>query len=139
MRYMEELKEMLCDELDKIASKGELTAGSLDTVQKLTHSLKSIETIMAMEDYGGSYDDMSYEGSYRSYERGGNRGSRERGGNRRGRDSMGRFTSRSYARNGRSRRMYSGDDMEMITDMMDEVEDPKVRQALQKALDKMEE
>lgn len=132
MRYMEELKDMLCDELDKIASKGELTAGTLDTVQKLTHSLKSIDTIMAMEDYGDSYDDMSYE-------RGGNRGSRERGSYRNGRrDSMGRYTSRGYAR-GRSRRMYSGDDMEKITEMMDEVEDPKIRQALQKALDKMEE
>lgn len=120
MRYMEDLKEMLCDELDKIASKGELTAGTLDTVQKLTHSLKSIETIMAMEDYSG--DDMSYE-------RGGNRGRRNRG------------SYRSYARGGRgrSRRMYSGDDMEKITEMMDEVEDPKIRQALQKALDKMEE
>lgn len=142
MRYMEELKEMLCEELDKIASKGELTAGSLDTVQKLTHSLKSIETIMAMEGYGDSYDDMSYEGSYRSYEGGSNR-SYERGGNRsgRGRDSMGRYT-RSYARGGRgrSRRMYSGDDVEMkITELMNEVEEPQVRQALQKALDKMEE
>lgn len=142
MRYMEDLKEMLCDELDKIASKGELTAGTLDTVQKLTHSLKSIDTIMAMEEYGGSYDDMSYEGSYRSYEGGGNR-SYERGGNRSGRngrrDSMGRYTSRSYAR-GRSRRMYSGDDVEQkITELMNEVEEPQVRQALQKALDKMEE
>lgn len=128
MKYIEDLKEMLCDELDKIASKGELTAGSLDTVDKLSHSLKSVLTIMAMEDYGDSYDDMSYE---RGYNRGGSR----RNGRR---DSMGRYTSRSYAR-GRSRRMYSGDDMEKITEMMDEVEDPKVRQALQKALDKMEE
>lgn len=135
MRYMEDLKEMLCDELDKIASKGELTAGTLDTVQKLTHSLKSIETIMAMEGYGDSYDDMSYEGSYRSYERGSNRSGR-------GRDSMGRYTSRSYARGGRgrSRRMYSGDDVEQkITELMNEVEEPQVRQALQKALEKMEE
>lgn len=136
MRYIEDLKEMLCDELDKIASKGELTAGTLDTVQKLTHSLKSVETIMAMEGYGDSYDDWSYEDG--SYERGGNRGGGRS--NRRGRDSMGRYTSRSYARNGRSRRMYSGDDMEQkITELMNEVEDPKVRQALQKALDKMEE
>ena len=136
MRYIEDLKEMLCDELDKIASKGELTAGTLDTVQKLTHSLKSVETIMAMEGYGDSYDDWSYEDG--SYERGGNRGGGRS--NRRGRDSMGRYTSRSYARNGRSRRMYSGDDMEQkITELMNEADDPKVRQALQKALDKMEE
>lgn len=136
MRYMEDLKEMLCDELDKIASKGELTAGSLDTVDKLSHSLKSVLTIMAMEGYGDSYDDWSYEEG--SYERGGNRGGGRS--NRRGRDSMGRYTSRSYARNGRSRRMYSGDDMEQkITELMNEADDPKVRQALQKALDKMEE
>lgn len=135
MRYIEDLKEMLCDELDKIASKGELTAGTLDTVQKLTHSLKSVETIMTMEGYGDSYDDWSYEDG--SYERGGNRGGGRS--NRRGRDSMGRYTNRSYARNGRSRRMYSGDDMEKITELMNEVDDPKVRQALQKALDKMEE
>lgn len=135
MRYVEDLKEMLCDELDKIASKGELTAGSLDTVDKLSHSLKSVLTIMAMEGYGDSYDDWSYEDG--SYENRGNRGGGRS--NRRGRDSMGRYTSRSYARNGRSRRMYSGDDMEKVTEMMNEVEDPKVRQALQKALDKMEE
>lgn len=129
MKYIEDLKEMLCDELDKIASKGELTAGSLDTVQKLSHSLKSVLTIMAMEGYGDSYDDMSYEGSY---ERGGNRGRSGRG---RERDSMGRFTSRSYARDGRgrSRRMYSGDEYDEV------MEDPRVRQALQKALEKMEE
>lgn len=126
MRYMEELKEMLCDELDKIASKGELTAGSLDTVQKLTHSLKSIETIMAMEGYGDSYDDMSYE---RGYNRGGSR----RNGRR---DSMGRYTRENR---GRSRRMYSGDDIEgKIEELMNEVDEPKVRQALQKALEHME-
>lgn len=136
MRYIEDLKDMLCDELDKIASKGELTAGSLDTVDKLSHSLKSVLTIMAMEGYGDSYDDWSYEDG--SYERGGNRGGGRS--NRRGRDSMGRYTSRSYARNGRSRRMYSGDDMEQkITELMNEADDPKVRQALQKALDKMED
>ena len=127
MKYIEDLKEMLCDELDKIASKGELTAGSLDTVQKLSHSLKSVLTIMAMEGYGDSYDDMGYDGNY---ERGNRSYARGRNGRR---DSMGRYTR------GRSRRMYSGDDMEKITEMMEEVEDPKVRHALQKALDKMED
>lgn len=132
MRYMEELKEMLCDELDKIASKGELTAGMLDTVDKLSHSLKSVVTIMAMEGYGDSYDDYG-DGRYEM-----NRGRSNRNGRR---DSMGRYTNRSYARNGRSRRMYSGDDdvEQRITELMNEVEEPKVRQALQKALDNMEE
>lgn len=137
MRYMEDLKEMLCDELDKIASKGELTAGSLDTVQKLTHSLKSIETIMAMEDYGDSYED----GSYRSYEGGSRRSYEGRGSNERGRSYRGSYARRGGNRGGgRSRRMYSGDDIEeRITELMNEVDEPKVRQALQKALEKMEE
>lgn len=46
-----ELKDMLCDELDKVVKKGELSAGSLDVIDKLTHSIKSIETIMAMNGY----------------------------------------------------------------------------------------
>lgn len=67
-KYMKELEDMLCEELDKIAKKGELSAGSLDTVQKLTHSLKSLKTIEAMEDsgYSGMYYPMrgSYDESY---------------------------------------------------------------------------
>lgn len=127
MKYIEDLKEMLCDELDKIASKGELTAGSLDTVQKLSHSLKSVLTIMAMEGYGDSYDDMSYDGDY---ERGNRSYARGRGGRNVRRDSMGRY---SRENRGRSRRMYSGDEYDEV------MEDPKVRQALQKALEKMED
>lgn len=69
---MEELRKMLCAELEKITKKGELSAGSLDVVDKLTHSIKSIDTIMAMEDAG-----YSNEGGY-SYAR--------------RRDSMGRYS-----------------------------------------------
>jgi hypothetical protein len=57
MEKMYELREMLCAELDKVAKKGELSAGSLDVVDKLTHSIKSIDTIMAM---GGDYSGRSY-------------------------------------------------------------------------------
>lgn len=58
-KSLNKIKEMLCDELDNIAKRGELSPGSLETVDKLTHSLKSVVTIMAMEDYdegGASYD-----------------------------------------------------------------------------------
>lgn len=47
---------MICDELDAIADKGSITNGSLAALDQLTHSLKSIETIMAMEDSGYSKD-----------------------------------------------------------------------------------
>ena len=59
MKSLEKIKEMVCDELDNIAKRGELSAGSLETADKLTHTLKSVVTIMAMEDYdegGASYD-----------------------------------------------------------------------------------
>ena len=81
MHKMEELKEMLCEELDKITKKGELSAGSLDAMDKLTHSIKSIATIMAMEEAEGGYS-----------ENGGYSGARGRGRNAR-RDSMGRYSS----------------------------------------------
>ena len=62
-----ELKDMLCRELEEITRKGELTAGSLDTVDKLTHSIKSLETIIAMNEAGYSgahpyYNDGRYSG-----------------------------------------------------------------------------
>lgn len=86
MHEMEELKEMLCDELEKITRKGELSAGSLDAVDKLTHSIKSIETIMAMNDYSGeSGRGRSYEYG-RSYARRDGRRSRDYSGRRYSRD-----------------------------------------------------
>lgn len=98
MHRLEEFKQMLMRELEDIAKKGELSAGSLDAVDKLTHSIKSICYIIdAMDDEGSSgargrgrnarrdsmgrysNDDMMYDMSYegRSYEnRGGNRSNR---------------------------------------------------------------
>lgn len=103
MHEMYELKEMLCDELEKITKKGELSAGSLDAIDKLTHSIKSIETIMAMDGYSndGHYiGDMSYD----------DRGSQRGGSYAQRRDSMGRYSrDGSYARNNR-RGGYSRDE-----------------------------
>lgn len=80
MHKMEELRKMLCDELEDTTKRGELNPSSLDAIDKLTHSIKSIDTIMAMAGYSneGSYG-HSYEGSY------------ARGRNAR-RDSMGRYS-----------------------------------------------
>lgn len=73
MRAMEELKEMLCRELDEIAQKGEMSAGDLETAHKLTDTIKNIDKIMMLEEDGYSY---------RGGRGGGNRGGRGgRGGN----------------------------------------------------------
>lgn len=82
MREYEELKEMLKKELKDIIKQGELSAGSLDIIDKLTHSLKSLETIIAMEGY--SKDSYGYD-SYNSYARRGRDG-----------DSDGRYSEYSY-------------------------------------------
>lgn len=116
MEYMYELKDMLCEELKHIADKGELTAGSLDTIDKLTHSIKSIATIMAMEDSGYS------------------------------RDYVDRYRGASYARRGRySRRggRYSRDDekekmIEKLEKMMHETTDASAKQAIEQAIDAMD-
>lgn len=56
MESMHELRGMLCDELDEIARKGEMSAGDLDAVHKLTDTIKNIDKI-DMLDGGYSYDD----------------------------------------------------------------------------------
>ena len=76
MKSLEKLKDMLCEELDKIGKKGELSAGMLETVHKLTDTIKNIDKIEMYEQYeedGGS-----------SYARGRGRNAR--------RDSMGRYS-----------------------------------------------
>ena len=123
---MYELREMLMDELHKISSKGELTAGSLETVDKLTHSIKSIDTICAMEEAGGYSNDGS---SYNSYNRSYNRsydGSYNMSGRRGG---------RGYSRMG-----YSGheDLVENLRELMEHTTDNKSRMAIQRAIEAME-
>lgn len=126
-RKMEEIRDMLCEELDRIADQRELTAGSLETIDKLTHSIKSIDTIMAMEDSGYSNDYMNG----RTY----NGGNSYRG---RRRDSMGRY-SRTYSRN----RGYSYDDAKMdmvdqLEDIMQNAQDEESKKVIQRAIDKLE-
>lgn len=94
-----DLKDMLCKELEDLVQKGELSAGSLDAIDKITHSIKSLVTIIAMEE-GGYSNDGSYDGYNGGNGGGMNGGSYNRGySGRRGRDSMGRYTSgRRYSR-----------------------------------------
>lgn len=134
MEYMHELKEKLCDELEEIARKGELGAGDLEIIHKLTDTIKNLDKIEMLED-GGGYSqagDWEMEG----------RGSYERGSSYRGRkrDSMGR-----YSRDGRygpTTRMYSraeakDDMMAKLEDMMGSASDQE-RAILRQAMDKLE-
>lgn len=187
-----DLKDLLCVELEEYAEqgkmKGKMSAGDLETIHKLTDTVKNIMKINVLSDEmddGGS----SYEGGS-SYARGGGRG---RGRNAR-RDSMGRYASRggssydggysdeggssyrggssyeggqgggnmggrggqggnmgggsSYRRGGNSYRggasyAYSREGakdymMDKIEEMMDEAENGKQREALQKCMQALE-
>ena len=52
MHKIDELRDMLMEELEKCATKGELSAGSLEVIDKLAHAIKSIDTIIASEKSG---------------------------------------------------------------------------------------
>lgn len=103
MHKMEELKYMLCEELEPFIKKGKVdNMEDLQAIDLLTHSIKSLDTIIAMEDAGYSREDYSNNSYGNSYARG--RGSNAR------RDSMGRYASTNYG-GGLSSRNYSRDDI----------------------------
>ena len=61
MHDLYNLRDMLCDELKEYGAKSELTAGSLDIVDKLAHALKNLDKIIENDDgYSGYYPDASY-------------------------------------------------------------------------------
>lgn len=135
------IKEMVCDELDNIAKKGELSAGSLETVDKLTHTLKSLVTVMAMEDYDES--GMSYDGA-NGGNMGGMSGARGRTGNVR-RDSMGRYASREGGYSGRRYRdgnmSYDGardELMEHVDELMGMASDEPTKQMIRRFKSELE-
>lgn len=70
MRDMYKLREMLCEELEAYAKRGNLSSGDLETVHKLTDTIKNIDKIELLADDGSEYSHA-----------------------RRRRDSMGRYSS----------------------------------------------
>ena len=155
MHYMEDLKDLLCAELEDYAEKGKksgkMSMGDLDSIHKLTDTVKNILKIDMLEEESGYSEDGHYMGegriygtSYDGYDRG---TSYARGRGRYAkRDSMGRYSSRgisydddmSYARGGR--RGYSRDDgkaymMEQLEDMMEDAEKPAEKEALRRCMD----
>lgn len=143
MQALMKLRDMLMDELEEITERGPLTESSLGIVQKITHSIKSIDTICAMEEQsresrdgysGRRYRDGSQDGgsgySGRGYRDGGTSGRR--------RDSMGRFrdggsSGRRYSRDEAKDKMISG-----LEEMMPEVS-PAAQRAIEKAISTLEQ
>ena len=152
MHYMHDLKDLLCAELEDYAEKGKksgkMSMGDLDSIHKLTDTIKNILKIDMLEGetgysedgaymgegriYGTSYDDGMRRGGGYSYARGRGRYAK--------RDSMGRYSSDmddDYSERRMDRR-YSRDDakdhmMHKIGEMMENA-DPKEREALKECM-----
>ena len=118
---------------------GKLSAGDLDYIDKLTHTLKSLKTTMAMmeaedeEGYSGYYP---YMGNSRSDGMGGwNDNSYARGrGRNAGRDSMGRYSRDGYSRN------YSRDGglSEELRGLMQDAPNEQIRSEIQRLVEKID-
>lgn len=122
MHYMHDLKDLLCAELEDYAEKGKksgkMSMGDLESIHKLTDTVKNILKIDMLEEESGYSEDGHYMGEGRIYgtsyesgysERGGSSYARGRGRYAK-RDSMGRYSrdggmsyddDMSYARGGR--------------------------------------
>lgn len=132
-REMEEIKCRLCDELSEFADKRQWNERDVETIDRLTHSIKSLMKYLEMEENGEAYD---YED--RSYARGryNNRYSRD-GYARDGRRSYGRYydDDMSY-RGGRS--MDDNQDMQQMTEelqeMLNNATDADVKEAIKKTI-----
>lgn len=155
MHYMNDLKDLLCAELEDYAENGKksgkMSMGDLDSIHKLTDTVKNILKIDLMESeegysedghymgegriYGASYDDGMRRGVGYSYARGRGRYAK--------RDSMGRYSrdDGSMRRDGRDMRYgYSRDEgkaymMEQLDDMMEDAEKPAEKEALRRCMD----
>lgn len=74
MKHIQEFKDLLCKELDKIAERGSIDMNTLETAHKLTDTIKNIDKIESLENGGYSERRYSRDGrweAYGSYGRGG--------------------------------------------------------------------
>ena len=152
MHYMHDLKDLLCAELEDYAEKGKkagkMSTTDLDSIHKLTDTVKNILKIDMLEGETGYSEDGAYMGegriygtSYDGYDRG---TSYARGRGRYAkRDSMGRYSrdDGSMRRDVRGMRDgYSRDEgktymMEQLEDMMEDAGKPAEKEALRRCME----
>lgn len=142
MHELYELKEKLCRELEEYGKK-DLSAGGLEVVDKLAHTVKNLDKIIEnyeeseysgnMGNMGGSYarGGRDYRGGSYRYD-GGMSYARGRGRNAR-RDSMGRYSSeRGYSRDAQ-------DMADQLRDLMEDAPDETVRRDIERLVKKVEQ
>ncbi len=126
MHTLYDLRDTLCDELEEYGKKGDLTAGNLDVIDKLAHTIKNLDKIIMSEDdgYSGreSYGMPYYHDGGRSYARGRGRNAK--------RDSKGRYSRDEYSNKGSM--------VDQLYDLMNDAPDDRTRQEIQRMISKME-
>ena len=142
MKALEKLRETLCEELDKVAKKSEMSAGDLEVTHKLTDTIKNIDKIMMLEsDDGYSRDGYgpgnSYRGGYSDGNSYANRGKHYVRGHYSRADGRVMRTDR-YSRDG-----YSRDDgreamMGRLNEMMQSAGTDREREAIRRCMDEIE-
>lgn len=156
MENLDELYE-LCEYLDhdlkemneKIRStNGKLNNDTLAYLDKLTHAMKSVKTVIAMEEakmngYSGrgmSYNHMPYDGSSYGNSYDGHSYARGRGSDAK-RDAMGRYSRDGYSnrRDGYSRDDAKEDMMHRLNDLMNRTTEPQFKSELKRFADELEQ
>ena len=152
MHYMHDLKDLLCAELEDYAEKGKksgkMSMGDLESIHKLTDTVKNILKIDLMESEEGYYDDGHYMGEGRIYGTSYDDGMHREGGYSyaRGRryarrDSMGRYSRddgmmyRGGMRGGYSREEGKEYMMESLEELMESATKPTEKDALRRCMD----
>lgn len=126
-KAMYELRNMLCEELDELARKGDLGAGDLDIAHKLTDTIKNIDKIEMLEDDGYSQRRYSRDGDWEADMRGtyGKGSSYARRGTH--------YVRGHYSRDG------ARDDMKrQLQEMLNNADDESIRKAIQRCMDAVE-
>lgn len=130
MNVLYDLKDLLCDKIEEVVKKNDISPTEMDSVYKATKTIYYITTIDAMNN-PDEYMDYSRD-SYNSYARGGNSNARRpMMYSRDGRigmdgDGDGRYSERSYRISRDGNAGYSGHTkeqmMQKIADMQREIE-----------------
>ena len=118
MHALYELKDILMSELEEYGKKGDLSAGSLEIVDKLCHAIKNLDKIIWCCEDDGYSNRNSYYDDMKGYSR--------------KRDSRGRYSSRSgYSRHGNL--------AERVRGMMAEAPDDRTRQEMENLAYRLED
>ena len=133
MHKLYQLKDMLCEELERYGEHDKLSASSLEVIDKLAHACKNVEKIiescenekysmdggMGRRSYRNSYDGGRYSNDGYYYDDGMS--------HRRGRAMNGRFVSRDGSEMARK-----------LREMMGEAPDESTRQEMQRLIERVE-